>query len=413
MSHSVNAVFFIAGFISICSPAIGFAAPQTLPVQQIAKLTPDDGGPYKYFGISSTLSSDWVVVGAHYTNTGGAYVFNAKTGGQVSKLLPNDFGASDEFGQSVAISGRRALVGAPSDSDQGARSGSAYIFDVTTGAQLAKLLPSDGAANAVFGWSVAVDGDIAVIGAPSASPKGMSSGAAYVFNISTGAQLAKLVPNDGGYSNEFGGAVGISGDRILVGAKGNDNYSGAAYVFSASTGAQMAKLVANDRSSGVRFSQALAIDGDTAVIGAGLDGPNGQLSGSAYLFDLTTGQQRAKITPHDGAANDRFGDSVAISGSVAVVGAFNKPASAGAAYLFDAVTGVELAKVLPEGGAGEMRFSNSIGISANRLVFGAYQDGANGINSGAAFLFTIPEPSGLALLATGALAALLRTGRRA
>lgn len=410
MSRPVIAVLVVAGSIALRCPAHSLAVEPALPIQQLAKLVPADGGPHRYFGISSVVKGDWAVVGAHYTATGGAYVFDAQTGVQITKLLPNDFGANDEFGQSVAISGQRALIGAPSDGDQGPRSGSAYLFDVTTGAQLAKLLPNDGAADAVFGWSVAVDGDIAVIGAPSASPKGMSSGAAYVFNLSTGVQLAKLVPSDGGFSNEFGGAVGISGDRILVGAKGNDNYSGAAYVFSASTGTQMAKLVASDRSGGVRFGQALAIDRDTAVIGAGLDGPNGRHSGSAYLFDLVTGQQRVKLTPHDAAANDRFGDSVAVSGNMAVVGAFNKAGGpgTGAAYVFDAFTGAELAKVLPDVGAGEMRFGNSISLDRNQLIIGAYQDSANGTNSGAAYLFAIPEPSSLLMIATATLGVLRR-----
>jgi hypothetical protein len=411
VSRRVIAVLVVAGFIAPCCPALCSAAQPALPVQQIAKLVPDDGGPFEYFGISSALEGDWIVVGASFISTGGAYVFDAQTGSQVRKLLPNDFSGSEEYGRSVAVSGGRALVGAPSDSDQGARSGSAYLFDVTTGAQLTKLLPNDGATGAVFGASVAIDGNLAVIGAPSASPNGPASGAAYVFDVTTGAQLAKLVPNDGGFSNEFGDTVGISGNRVLVGAKGHNNYNGAAYVFNATTGAQTAKLVPNDNPGGVRFSQALAIDGDTAVIGAGLDGPNGQLSGSAYLFDLTTGQQRAKITPQDGAANDRFGDSVRVSGNLAVVGAFNKEGASGvgAAYVFDAITGAELAKVLPDVGAGEMRFGNSIGLDGNRLVVGAYQDNASGTNSGAAYMFSIPEPRSLLMIAIVALGVLRRT----
>lgn len=414
VSRSVIPILVVAGFLAPCCPKFGSAASPGLPVRQLAKLFPNEGRPFSYFGISSALDGEWVVVGARDGSTGGAYVFEAQTGRRVTKLLSNDIAGGDEFGQSVAVSGGRALVGAPSDDDQGQRSGSAYLFDATTGAQLIKLLPNDGAADAVFGWSVAIDGNIAVVGAPSASPNGPASGAAYVFNVTTGAQLAKLVPSDGGFSNEFGGAVGISGDRVLVGAKGNDNYSGAAYVFSATTGAQTAKLVANDRSVGVRFSQALAIDGNTAVIGAGLDSPNGQLSGSAYLFDLATGQQRAKIAPRDGAENDRFGEAVRVSGNLAVVGAFNKAGGPGigAAYVFDAVTGAELAKVLPNTGAGPMRFGNSIGLDGNRLVVGAYQDNVNGTDSGAVYLFAIPEPSSLLMLGTTALGLLRKTRRR-
>ena len=119
MSRPVIAALVVAGFIALRGPALGSAAPPALPVQQIAKLVPNDGGPNEYFGITTALNGDWAVVGASYISTGGAYVFNAQTGAQVRKLLPNDYGAFDEFGRSVAVSGQRALVGAPSDNDQG------------------------------------------------------------------------------------------------------------------------------------------------------------------------------------------------------------------------------------------------------------------------------------------------------
>ncbi len=77
------------------------------------------------------------------------------------KLLPSDGAAYDYFGFSVAVSGTTALVGAYFDDDNGSSSGSAYLFDTTTGTQLAKLLPSDGAADDYFGYSVSVSGTTA------------------------------------------------------------------------------------------------------------------------------------------------------------------------------------------------------------------------------------------------------------
>jgi hypothetical protein len=77
------------------------------------------------------------------------------------KLLASDGAAYDYFGFSVAVSGTTALVGAYFDDDNGSSSGSAYLFDTTTGTQLAKLLPSDGAADDYFGYSVSVSGTTA------------------------------------------------------------------------------------------------------------------------------------------------------------------------------------------------------------------------------------------------------------
>ena len=99
------------------------------------------------------------------TNSGSAYIFDVTTGNQLHKLTASDGAADDTFGRSVAISGNYAIVGANLDDDDGTRSGSAYIFNVQTGTQLHKLTASDAAANDHFGWSVAIDGNYAIVGA--------------------------------------------------------------------------------------------------------------------------------------------------------------------------------------------------------------------------------------------------------
>ncbi len=109
----------------------------------------------------------------------------------------------------------------------------------------------------------------------------------------------------------------------------------------ADLGDQLAKLLADDGASGDQFGWSVAIspDGIGAIVGAYLDDDNGTNSGSAYLFDTTTGRQIAKLLPNDGAAEDFFGTSVAISGATAIVGAYGDDDNgnfSGSAYLFDA-----------------------------------------------------------------------------
>ena len=314
---------------------------------QLAKLLPDDGATDDRFGISVAISGATAIVGAFQdddngADSGSAYLFDITTGRQIAKLLANDGAALDLFG-SVAINGAIAIVGAGGDDDNGESSGSAYLFDTTTGKQIAKLLPNDGATWDFFGTSVAISGPTAIVGAIGDDDNGASSGSAYLFDTTTGRQIAKLLPNDGAELDEFGFSVAISGATAIIGAPEDDDnsfYSGSAYLFDTRTGRQIAKLLPNDGDLADWFGISVAISGTTAIVGAWFDDDNGSGSGSAYLFDTNTGEQMAKLLPDDGAAGDIFGISVAMSGATAIVGAYrdddNGPDS-GSAYLFDAV----------------------------------------------------------------------------
>ena len=232
----------------------------------------------------------------------------AATGDQLAKLLPNDGEEFDQIGFSVAISGNRAIVGAPGDNKKASDGGTAYLFDVTSGSQLATLFPSDAAAFDGFGNSVAISGNTVVVGAAADDVIGRDSGSAYLFDVTTGAQRAKLLPADRAMDDYFGGSVAISGNIAIVGAPGDDDdgdESGSAYLFDVTSGNQIAKLLPNDGNGGDGFGS-VAISGTTAIIGSSGDDDNGPQSGSAYLFDIITGTQIAKLVPSDGASSDGF-----------------------------------------------------------------------------------------------------------
>ena len=323
--------------------------------KQVFKLLADDGAADDRFGISVAIcgppGNEVAIVGAaldddNGNSSGSAFLFDTTTGRQIAKLLANDGAASDGFGLSVAISGTTAIIGAPGDNDNGSFSGSAYLFDTTTGTQIAKLLPDDNAFNDFFGTSVAIGGTTAIVGAPGDDDNGNISGSAYLFDITTHQQLFKLVPNDGATGDWFGISVAISGDIAIVGSYqdgDNGTNSGSAYLFDTTTGQQLFKLLPNDGAAGDDFGLSVAISGTTAIVGARWDDDNGNASGSAYLFDTTTGLQIAKLLPNDSAVGDEFGRSVAICGppgnEVAIVGAAlddDNGSLSGSAYLFDA-----------------------------------------------------------------------------
>ena len=373
---------------------------------QLAKLLADDGMANDNFGHSVAINGTTVIVGAWFADdngpeSGSAYLFDTTTGKQIAKLLPDDGSAGDAFGGSVAIGDAIAIVGAPLDDDNGTNAGSAYLFDTTTGRQIAKLLPKDGAADDWFGQSVAISGTTAIVGARADNDNGLRSGSAYLFDTTTGRQIAKLLPDDGAEFDEFGYSVAISGppgDEIaIVGANHHDDNgsdSGSAYLFDAATGRQIAKLLPSDGEALNWFGHSVAISGNTAIVGAFLDNDNGAASGSAYLFDATTGRQLFKLLPHDGAAGDFFGFSVAISGTTAIIGALGNDDNgftSGSAYLFDITTGQQIAKLLPDDGAADDRFGGSVAISGAAgnefAIIGAQYDDDHSDDSGSVYVF--------------------------
>ncbi len=378
---------------------------------QLFELLPPDGGPGGGFGRCVAISGTITIVGAPHDDdngdsAGAAYLFDTTTGQQIAKLLPDDGAAGDAFGYSVAISGATVIIGAIGDDEPYYASGSAYLFDISDPAkpvQIAKLLADDAWVGDYFGGSVAISDTTAIVGAWQNNDNEYDSGTAYLFDISDPAnwtQIALLLPDDGVWNNWFGYTVAISGTSAIVGAP-NDNdvcpenphcNSGSAYLFDAATGQQLAKILPDDGAADDYFGGTVAISGATVIVGAPGDDENGYRSGSAYLFDITPSQQLAKLLPNDGAVDDRFGYSVAISGATVIIGAYRNGDN-GAAYLFDATTGQQLAKLLSGDGTAGDWFGKVVGISGTAAIVSALGHNHNETASGAAYIFDVTDDS--------------------
>ena len=157
---------------------------------------------------------------------------------EIQKLLASDGTTDDLFGRSVSIYGDTALIGVTGDDDNGDYSGSAYVFtcDGASWTQQAKLTSSDGATDDFFGRSVSLYGDTALIGAIGSDDNGDVSGSAYVFTRdgTSWTQQVKLLASDGAFGDIFGWSVSLYGDTALIGAYGDDDNgddSGSAYMF--------------------------------------------------------------------------------------------------------------------------------------------------------------------------------------
>jgi len=319
---------------------------------EMQKLLASDGAAGDNFGCYVSLSGDTALVGAwldddHGEMSGSAYVF-VRSGTfwtQQAKLLASDGTANDLFGWSVSLDNDTALIGAYWDDDNGNKSGSAYVFTRTgtTWTQQAKLLASDGAVMDYFGYSVSLCGDTALISAPIDDDNGDASGSAYVFTRTgtSWTQQAKLLAADGAFGDNFGIRVFLAGDTALIGADGDDDIRGSAYVFTRTgiSWSQQAKLIASDGQGEDFFGSFVSLSGDTALIGAPGDDDNGDWSGSAYVFTRidTTWTQEAKLLASDGYAWDYFGDSVSLSGDTALITApqdDDNGDDSGSAYVF-------------------------------------------------------------------------------
>jgi hypothetical protein len=327
---------------------------------------------------------------------------------QQAKLKASDGAAGDIFGFTTSISGDYAIVGAHFDDDNGNDSGSAYVFkrSGTTWTQQAKLKPSDGAADNWFGRSVAISGDYAIVGAHGDGDKGNWSGSAYIFKRSgtTWTQKCKLTASDGAPSDFFGYTVAISGDYAIVGATGNDDDgidSGSVYIFKRQdpNWIEQAKLTASDAAGGDGFGNSLSINGDYAIVGAPGDDDAGSSSGSAYVFkrDGASWSQQTKLTASDAAADDFFGWSVSISGDYIIVGAHgddDNGDTAGAAYVFkyENTSWLEQFKLIASDGAASDQFGFSVSIGSNYAIISAPGNDDKGNASGSAYVFGVSNP---------------------
>lgn len=315
---------------------------------ELMKLTASDGSGIDYFAFSVGLSGDRAILGAVLDDprgnaSGSAYVFDTVTGNELMKLVAADGEFGDRFGYATAISSTRILVGAAYDDTNNTDTGSVYVYDLATGSQLDWLAPADRQTHDYFGSAVALQGDLAVIGAPGDDDLGYGAGSAYVYDLATGTQLHKLLASAGGTDDEFGTSVAIDGNLIVVGAPLIQPFNegpGAAYVFDATTGLELAKLEPLDGQNLDGFGWSVDIQGTTVAVGAIFDDDFGPASGTVFLFDASTGVQTRKLWPDNSATGDYFG-TVELDGDTLLVGASGdrvQGQAAGAAYQFDLTT---------------------------------------------------------------------------
>ncbi|MEO5624144.1 MAG: Ig-like domain repeat protein, partial [Dokdonella sp.] len=324
--------------------------------------------------------------------------------------------ASDLFGASVSIAGDNIAVGAPG---RASSRGAVYTFNRsgTAWTQGTVLTASDGAAGAKFGFSVSVRGTTIVAGAPYSTISGKTNvGSAYAFaSLDGGVNWTEqyhmqVATGQARAGDHLGWSVALSGNTALVGAPdddfGNKTDAGSVYVFvrNGSVWSKQARINPG-ATAGNRVGASVGLFSNTAVFGA--DGANNS-RGLAYIYSRsgTSWSLLNTVTASDGASGDHFGASVRNSGSLVVIGAPLASAGSGKSYLYGLVgaTYQELAMLVATDNAAGDHFGTGVSIDAGRALVGAPMAGSNAGN-GAAYVFLIapattttigtitPEPS--------------------
>jgi hypothetical protein len=334
---------------------------------QTAKLTASDGTTNNQFGFAVSIDGNTIAIGSHAENKsrGAVYVFVEPSGGwtdmtETAKLTGSDSKSGDLLGRSVSISGGTVVAGAPQATvgtvkDQGA----AYLFvepfaGWANATETAKLTASGGVKWGQLGYSVDIDGNTVVAGAPSPVPQRVASaGVAYLFveppsGWVSMTQTAALTGSDTKLGDRLANYVAVSGNTVVAGAPlatpGSKQQQGAAYVFVEpfagwANATQTAKLTSSDGVRGGYFGRSVSISGNQIVVGA----PNQTVGsnpgeGAVYEFDepangWTDMTQTAELDVSPGAQYDLVGGRVSINNGTVVTGALGENKK-GMAFLF-------------------------------------------------------------------------------
>jgi hypothetical protein len=388
------------------------------PSQPALILSQPVAQPNGYFGTAVAMTTDHLVVGAYRDdsaaeNAGTSYVYQLSGGVPGTLVATPDKpvpAVADYFGNAVAVSGNRVLVAALHDDRGDNESGCTYVYDLAspTPDTFAFALdnPVSGSLDR-FGTSVAIDGNILAIGSPGSDAGASAAGKVSVHDLSASkptAILASLEDPAPDVDGNFGAAVAMSGNLVVVGSPGDDEGSedaGRVYVYNlANLPSKTPAWNFLNPAPGVgdRFGSAVAISGNIVVIGAEADDASGADSGIAYVYNLASPTPAIPIhtlANPSPAAGDRFGASVGVSGNRIVIGApkdDNGAMDGGIAYLYDISGGspaVPLHVIPNPTPQVDDGFGNAAGISGTLVGIGASGDDSGASNAGAAYAFEL------------------------
>lgn len=369
------------------------------PVEETFRAVPSPGEPVIYFGHTVATNGQLAAVGAPWghsgVSAGAVSVYDMSTGQWVYRV-DGDSAATDLFHVwSLALSDDFLLVGTPSASlNPFGPVGRVQVFDARTGAWVRTIKPSDDSGQIGFGYSLAVDGERVLIGAPTPTFD-HPYGAAFVYDIRSGEMLGEIEPRFFPSTGSFGHIVSMRGDRAAVTAvhgSSGSHVKNAVFVFDTTDGRQVGRIEDPRSDSASFFGRALAIDRDLVAIGSPrLEGSesDGVAPGRVFLFDAEEGSFRGEfVASHPEASG--YGSSIIAEDGVLLVsssGELRLPLYRGAAaYLYEMDTLLPIAELSPAG-VDSPSSVVMVSMTGGRAVVGNPFDGMDGV----AYFFDLPD----------------------
>ena len=398
-------------FFSPLAAIAALASPHSLQAQCQSKLFSADGVSGDDFGQSIDVDGDLMAIGApfHDVTNGAVYFFERQNGewSEVAKVQASDrSGLGHKFGHDLGLDAGVLLVGTPRDDETVRDSGAAYVyrFDGLDWIEEAKFKAPVPLKNHHFGECVALEGDVAVVGARGDTDAGTLAGAVFVYRYDGAAwsQEAKILASDASASYEFGTSVEIVDGRLMVGSRyrtvAGVTRAGSVYVYEFVSGAwtEQQILEPSDPERNSEFGNALSLFDDVLAVGAVEDDEAAGNAGAVYLYRFQGGawQEEQKIFGSDTLSADEFGRDLAWNGERLVVGApFHDDAAqgidnAGAAYVFkeDGGVWIEEEKLEAFDPAQFNLYGTSVSVDGTDAVVGAiHADTLNDADVGAVY----------------------------
>lgn len=387
------------------------------------------GQPDDRFGRAVAYTTDSIAIGVPsddngaFVDAGSVYVYvrSGSVWNRQQKIDPPVPETNAGFGSSVSISGNTLVVGSPlATTSDGNASGAVYVYirSGSTWALQQTLDPATRNANDRFGTSVDVEGDNLIASSRLGDATNASQGTAYVFTRtgSVWSEQQRLAASDGASNDNFGAAVAISGNSVIVGANlafvSALEAAGAAYVFVRNAGvwSQQQKLTAPVAGDQDEYGVDVDIEGDTAIVGQRNEDGAAENTGAArvYVRSGSTWSLQGSLTAADAAQNDFLGLTVALSGNFALVGAFTDDRTgllnAGAAYLFErngSNVWAQKDKYIASDAGNDDQFGFEVALGPGFGVVGSpLDDNSDGVDAGATYVFNNGTPTTTTLGAT-------------
>lgn len=364
------------------------------------------------FGKAVSISGDFAVIGNLYENinananqgSASIYLFNGTTWDFFQKITDPTGSTGNNFGASVCINGNVLLVGSPND-DIGANlsEGSVCFFRYSNGSwsYISRITDPGGAVYDQFGTSLAVSGNLAIIGSPwddNGASADRGSASFFRANGNSWTFMNKVVDPDGGTNDTFGAAVSISGEYAVVGSPLDDGEfvnQGSVTVYrynGSSSFLRIAKITDNFTTGSDQFGNSVANLGSDILVGA----PTYESStGRVHQFRNNNGTFTRAISydPPTAGTFLQFGTSIAVSGNYMLIGSpgrdYGGEQTRGEAVLYQRVGNYynRMQVIRDPGGAEYAGFGNPVAIDGEAKYFLIGNENGGSVSSGAKAVF--------------------------